>query len=108
MDGDVSDSRGLYGLAKNGMNVMKDGNQGTYWFAVGKQLQWGTFTVSSDGANPIITCPISFSSTNYIVAFTQETGNASLWADVHITYVSTTQFRWYSGKGTWKYLAIGY
>ena len=36
MDGDVSDSRGLYGLAKNGMNVMKDGNQGTYWFAVGK------------------------------------------------------------------------
>ena len=36
MNGDVSDSRGLYGLAQNGMNVMKDGNQGTYWRAFGK------------------------------------------------------------------------
>lgn len=31
----VSDSRGLYGLSQSGMNVMKDGNLGTYWFAVG-------------------------------------------------------------------------
>ena len=76
--------------------------------STGFTIQWGTFTVSSDRANPVITCPISFSSTNYIVAFTQETGNASLWSDAHITYVSNSQFRWYSGRGTWKYLAIGY
>ena len=71
-------------------------------------MQWGRFTVSADTANPVVTCPITFSTTNYNVTFTQITGYASLWSDVHITYVSARQFRWYSGRGTWQYLTIGY
>ena len=67
MDGDVSDSRGLYGLAKNGMNVMKDGNQGTYWFAVGKQLQWGlAASTNTQDYKQTVTLPINFNNSNYV------------------------------------------
>ena len=68
--------------------------------------QWGTITTSEAG-NQLQTYPLSYASTVYATVINQQTGNASDWADAHITYTSTSQFRWYSGVGTWKYISIG-
>lgn len=75
-------------------------------FANGLILQWGTITTSEAG-NQLQTYPLSYASTVYATVINQQTGNASDWADAHITYTSTSQFRWYSGAGTWRYISIG-
>lgn len=75
-------------------------------FSNGLIIQWGTIN-TSEASNQLQSYPISYSSAVYATVISQQSSSASNWADAHITYTSLSQFRWYSGRGTWRYITIG-
>ena len=69
--------------------------------------QWGKITVG-EGDNQLQTYPISYRSTAYVtIPYLESSNYQSNWGDNHITYSSKSQFRLYSGQGTWRYISIG-
>lgn len=66
----------------------------------------GKITVG-EGDNQLQTYPIAYRSTAYVTIPYLESSNQSNWGDNHITYSSKSQFRLYSGQGTWRYISIG-
>lgn len=68
--------------------------------------QWGKITTTEAGNNAQ-TYPVSYSSAAYATVVTLASHNASAWADAYMTYSSKSQFKYYCGAGTWRYISVG-
>lgn len=88
------------------MEVMEKPESDFFIQLLAVKTQWGKITTTEAGNNAQ-TYPVSYSSAAYATVVTLASHNASAWADAYMTYSSKSQFKYYCGAGTWRYISVG-
>lgn len=100
--------KALVGAANNGGIVSANLAQNGYVkFANGFILQWGQFVLNNSGLSSANTLPLSFSNKNYVLTpYLAVQKNAYI--DAYVNYYSASQFKYFGGAGTYRYIASGW
>ena len=80
---------------------------GINYLVAGKQKQWGQFVLNNSGLSSANTLPLSFSNKNYVLTpYLAVQKNAYI--DAYVNYYSASQFKYFGGAGTYRYIASGW